>query len=177
MSEKRITRGLCVGAALIALSGCVKPLPVAEEPVIGGVKSSVAQERLGNGTSPTLIRAYIVNDAGQREEVNAQCRLESAEVLANAASPSRVLLAKFAQRAEFENRGRPSDLSVTCEYNGQTGVTVTPASGKSAATAINAGLAAAIITTVVTSAVASATPWVYPDTVHVNIGEGPVSGG
>jgi len=103
------------------------------------------------------------------ELVGAACDLRSDELAASIVTPQEVIVPDFKQRKELDNRGVPSALVVTCSKDGKRGVTQVTAQAKELATAYNAGLAAAVLTTLASAAINSGTPWVYQPAVGVLI--------
>lgn len=158
---------VCASAALLA--GCATvtpPIKITEPPVAASRKAALAEDRMA-GTSNVTVRSFTMakNKDGKDVRVEfagAVCSLDSSEIRAKFVTPANVVVPTFRQRAAFENRGRPSDLRLLCKANGQTIITTHFANNKEVSTATNAGIGGAILTTIVTAAVASSTPWKYP---------------
>lgn len=148
-------------AAIIALAACQSPMEIKSEPVNAGFKTSAGQERLANGTSVVEVRSYNLVDDKPVEFAGASCTVESDELFAKVITPAKLVVPSFKQRKQFENRGAPSALIATCSANGKTAVAQTVANQKKAGVATGAGLAGALITAAVTTAIASSSPWRY----------------
>ncbi len=167
-----------VGLVLVSLAACSEPLiEVTSAPVKARIDSSVPQERIAKGTSELTVRAFTPpegNDVRGPEVVGATCSLQSDELSATAITPQVVILPKFVQKKEFESRGVPGALAIRCTSEQGDGTALVTASEKNA-TGVYAnsggGLATLIITTAVTAAVASSTPWSYPPNAHVTVVE------
>ncbi|KPN62136.1 hypothetical protein AKJ29_07640 [Aliiroseovarius crassostreae] len=148
-------------AAIIALAACQSPMEITSEPVNAGFKTSAGQERLAHGTSIVEVRSYNLVDDKPVEFAGASCVVESDELFAKVITPAKLVVPSFKQRKALENRGAPSALIATCSANGKTAVAQTVANQKQASVATGAGLAGALITAAVTTAIASSTPWRY----------------
>lgn len=167
---KRILAGL---SAVLVLGACVQPAEITQDPVSAQLVSGVGTDRLAEGTSKMTVRSFaMVDEDGKqvkREIVGATCSLVSDELRAKVVTPQVVILPKFKQRAEFDNRGVPGSISVTCNGGGKTGSTLLTAAEKQVSTSTGGGAAGAIVTLMVSAALASATPWVYPPFANVTV--------
>ena len=167
---KRLT--LLIAVALFN-AGCVKPLTPTKPPVSASLSSSNMQERLAKPHSNTIVRAFLPTAEGDKkvakEVAGAECTLRSDEISAQVTTPQAVVLPSFKQKAAFENRGVPGAIVVDCEYQGRTGRSLLTVQEKKVAVVQGAGIAGMLIGAAVSSAVASTTPWAYPDEAHVTL--------
>ncbi|MFQ1702863.1 hypothetical protein ACJ5NV_19975 [Loktanella agnita] len=155
-------------AGIIALSACTPPLEITQPNATAGVVSTVDRARITSYRT-TEIRTYTMQDDAQVEVGNQVCSLRSEEVAAQVITPIRVDIPRFVQSGNFENRGRPMPLQISCEGNGLQGAETVFAQDKQVSTATNAGIGGAILSTVVSAAVASSTPWRFPEAVKVTV--------
>jgi hypothetical protein len=155
-----------VGA--IALSACTQQLEITQPNVNAGLLPGVDPARFTSYRT-TEIRTYTQQGGNQVEIRNQVCALRSDEVAARVITPVRVDLPRFVQSGSFDNRGRPSPLQISCEADGLQGAETVFAQDKEITTATGAGMGGAILTTVVSGAVASSTPWRFPETVGVTV--------
>ncbi|MEP4197621.1 MAG: hypothetical protein ABJL99_18515 [Aliishimia sp.] len=160
-------------AAIVGLSGCMAPIKITSEPVAASLTSPALQERLSPNTMKMTVRAFTpkTDEAPGAEVAGAKCTLVSDELRATVITPQEVILPRFKQRAAAENRGLPGSLVITCTAGELKGKSIVTAQAKQVGTAVNAGLGAAILTTLVTAAVATATPWQYPAAISVGMTE------
>ena len=87
------------------------------------MKRGLDTSTLAKGTTKTTVRAYTASADGKKtnEVVGAKCKIESDELLAEVVTPQVVVLPKFKQRAELDNRGLPSSLIATCKADKLSG--------------------------------------------------------
>jgi hypothetical protein len=162
-------RNIIMFASLCALSACATPrLEIVQPPVSAGVIQGVSTQRIANSTQMT-VRTLTVQDGETVEVSGLSCNLRSDELSANFTSPAYVNVPRFVQSARFANRGRPTPLLIRCEGGELTGVVSVDGEDKRIGTATNAGIGGAILTTLVTAAVASSTPWKFPENVNVTV--------
>lgn len=158
--------GMVAGCGLLA--GCVSPLEVTQPPVQATLRPGVSTDRIA-GSVTTTVRSTTGHDKDQREFAGAVCTLQSDEITARFTTPAKVILPKFRQRAEFPNRGRPTEARIQCTAQGKTGIESYAAADKQLQTATNAGIAGAILTTAVSGAIAASAPWNYPLSMSVQV--------
>ncbi len=155
---------------LLALAGCMQTAEITRAPAQANLLASVPAERIAENTSKITIRAFRPgekpNTRGE-EIIGAKCTLVSDELRAEIITPQEVVVPKFKQNKAFANRGVPGSIVVRCSGGGATGQTIVTANEKQAATTVGAGAGAAILTTLVTAAVASSTPWTYSSFANV----------
>jgi hypothetical protein len=155
---KKTALGALLASALLA--GCTQE-QITTAPAKASYVAGFNQQRVA-GSAETVVRTYQMIDGKRTEVVGAKCSATSDEVRASFATPSKVVLPTFVQRKEYAERGRPSYLRVECTLNGKIAVVSVPAANKEVSTATNAGIGGAILTAVVTGAMAASTPWRYP---------------
>ncbi len=159
--------GMAVSAAFV-LSACVPTLDVTSPVQQAGYLAGFDQNRVARSRVVT-VRSYSGSDADRVEFAGAQCEMLSNEIVARFVTPAEIMVPAFVQNKELAQRGRPSNLRIVCTANGNTGVETFTAEDKEISTATNAGLAGAILTSLVTGAIASSTPWSYPTTMIVQV--------
>lgn len=155
-------------AGAVALSACAAPMEITQPNATAGVVETVDRSRITSYRT-TEIRTFVIEDGQQVEVGNKSCAIRSSEVAAQVITPVRVDLPRFVQSGDFAERGRPAPLQVRCEGSGLSGADTVFAEDKQIGTATNAGIGGAILTTMVTAAVASSTPWRFPETVRVTM--------
>lgn len=130
----QIKKTFCL-IALTALTGCMEPpLEVSSEPASFAFLASAPKERLGNGTTKTIIRAYqsVESSAGKttnKEIKGAKCTLTSDHLRAEVITPQQVILPKYDQDPELSERGVPPSILVSCQagtLKGSTLLTANP---------------------------------------------------
>ncbi len=170
MMNKVSSRSTAIGLlmATLALSGCVAPMEVTQAPVSAAYKSGFSQDRIA-GSSKVTVRTYTGTGKDKRELGGAKCVAESDELRAAFTTPADVVVPSFRQRKEFAHRGRPSQMRIVCKMGDKTGIVSFDASDKEVQTATNAGVGGAILTALVTGAIASSSPWRYPSQIVVQI--------
>lgn len=128
------------------------------------MKRGLETSKVAKGTTKTSVRADTASADGKKtnEVVGAKCKIDADELLAEVVTPQVVVLPKFIQRAEFNNRGLPSSLIVTCQADKVSGMASVSSQEKAVCTTVGGGLAAALITVAVTAAIEPSTPWAYP---------------
>lgn len=152
----------------ILLAACTPAMEITQAPVNVGVFSTVSPERVANRTKMT-VRTYAQQNGSAVEVGAMNCVARSDELTAEFQSPAELMIPRFVQSGRFDSRGRPSPLLVRCEGGGMSGANSITAQDKELATATNAGIAGAILTTVVSAAMASTTPWQFPPATQVNV--------
>ncbi len=155
-------------AVAAALAGCTPKLEITQPSTTAGIRADVDRARITSYRT-TEIRTMTNRDGASVEVGGLSCTLSSTEVSASVITPARVDLPRFVQSGEFEDRGRPAQMQVRCEGDDLRGAETVFAQDKQVATATNAGIAGAILTTAVTAAVASSTPWKFPEVVSVTV--------
>ena len=95
--------------------------------------------------------------------------LQSEDLSGKVVTPARIVLPLFIQSPSLKDRGRPSPLRVECKHDGMTGVESFNAVDKGTGVATNAGIAGAILTAVVSGAIASSTPWEFHGAMSVTL--------
>ena len=167
-----MTRFVPLALVALLLTGCtaIDYVPITAAPTTAGVVSTVNKDRLTGKTERIAVRAVTKGADGKLKEVTgATCRLVSDELRAEVVTPQEVIVPTFKQRIEFKDRGLPSALVVDCTAGKQTGRGMLVAAQKEATMATGAGLAGALISIAVTSAIASATPWAFPNAISVEV--------
>ncbi len=154
--------------AALALAACTQPLEITQPTATAGVVETIDRSRITSYRT-TEIRTFVSQDGDLVEVGNKSCTIRSDEVVGQVITPVRVDLPGFVQSGAFPERGRPGPLQVRCEGNGFSGAETVFAEDKQVSTATNAGVAGAILTTVVTATVASATPWRFPLAINVTL--------
>lgn len=158
---------LCVAT----LSACtVEYSKITVAPVMAAVLSSMNKDRLTGSTQRIAVRTVTKGADGKLKEIiGAKCVLTSDELRAEVVTPQEVVVPTFKQRAEFPNRGLPSGLVADCTAGKLTGRGITVSGQKEAAVGTGAGIAGALITLAVTAAIASSSPWQYPNVMTVEL--------
>lgn len=163
------------GACLAMLSGCMQLAEITQLPVSAGLTGKAGPERLAQNMSKMAVRAFKPRADGKPgvgdEILGAKCTLVSDELRATVITPQEVILPRFKQRKEFANRGVPGSIVVKCNAGSDEGQVLVTAQEKQVSTAIGAGLIGAVLTTAVTAAAANSTPWSFPPSVSVVVGE------
>lgn len=152
------------GVALLALGACVKPMEITTKPVAASYAKGFDAARVSGSTTATM-RSFV----NEKEVSGAKCVARSNEVSVSYITPAKVILPTFTQSGKFAERGRPSALRVECKLGSQTGVQSFTAIDKQIGVATNAGVGGAILTAIVSGAMAASTPWRYPDLQHVSL--------
>jgi hypothetical protein len=151
------------------LAACATPgIEIDQPPVSAGVIQGVPAERIADATQVT-VRTLTMRDGESVEVSGLSCEMRSDEIYANFTSPAYVNVPRFVQSGRFENRGRPAPLSIRCEGDGMSGVGYMHGQDKQISTATNAGFGGAVLTTLVTAAVATSTPWKFPAFLNVTV--------
>lgn len=158
---------LTIVAAAFALTACV---PAAEitTPTQRVATKNLPTERIARFDDATL-RTYVEANGKRTEVVGATCKLTSDTITAQVVTPARLLIPAFVQRANLPNRGRPSPLRIECRKDKLLSIVSLNAQEKTVSTATNAGIAGAILTSVVSAAIASRQPWSYPTLLSLNL--------
>lgn len=154
--------------AALAVSGCAAKMDMTAPDVTAGIRDGVDRDRL-TSYRPMEVRTYTTQDGQSVEVGGLSCVLSSDEVTAAVVTPARVNLPRFVQSGNFDDRGRPAQLQVRCQGGDFEGAETVFALDKQVGTATNAGIGGAILTTVVTAAVASSTPWQFPPETRVTV--------
>ncbi|WP_341367205.1 hypothetical protein [Yoonia sp. BS5-3] len=155
-------------AAALLVTGCTSPIEITGEDVTARIRDGVNRDRL-TSYRPMEVRSFVTQNGQQIELAGLPCELTSDEITANIVTPARVNLPRFVQSGEYEDRGRPGQMQIRCEGGGYEGAETIFAQDKQVGTATNAGIGGAILTTVVTAAIASSTPWQYPPATRVPV--------
>ena len=153
---------------VVMISACTPPMEITQANATAGVVESVDRSRITSYRT-TEVRTFVIEDGKEVEVGNKSCAIQSAEVAAQVITPVRVDLPRFVQSGDYAERGRPAPLQVRCEGSGLRGAETVFAEDKQVSTATNAGVGGAILTTVVTAAMASTTPWRFPEVVRVTL--------
>jgi hypothetical protein len=164
----KLTKAAVAGLALSVLAAGCTQQQITTAPVKASYVAGFNQQRVA-GSAESIVRTYQMVDGKKTEVAGAKCSASSEEVRVSFAAPAKVILPTFVQRKEFAERGRPSYLRVECTLNGKVGVVSIPAANKEVSTATNAGIGGAILTAVVTGAMAASTPWRYPGLITVEL--------
>lgn len=155
--------------AFVLLAACAVPkMPIESETVPARFMGGFTQERVA-GSMVMTVRTFVVAEGSRQEVAGAACKMESEELSAEFVSPANILVPTFVQRRQLAERGRPSSLRVACTTDVAQGVTTIVGVDKEVSTATNAGIAGAILTTVVSAAMANSTPWRYGSAVDVTL--------
>ena len=160
MSFLKSPKGIAAALVFGVLAGCTQ-VEITSPPVKASYIKGFNQSRVA-GSSESTVRTYMMQDGKRVEVGGANCVAQSNEVRVAFTSPAKLVLPAFVQRKEYAERGRPSHLRIECKLNGKTGIISTPAADKEVSTATNAGIGGAILTAVVSGALAASTPWKYP---------------
>lgn len=153
----------------LLLGACGTPrMDITQPAASAGVIQGVSSERVADATRMT-VRTFTMREGESVEVSGLACQMRSEELFTTFSSPSYVNVPRFVQSPRFENRGRPTPLLIRCEGDGLSGAVSVDGENKQVSTATNAGIGGAILTTMVTAAVASSTPWKFPDTVDVPV--------
>lgn len=163
-----ITKSLGAACALLAVTACTKPLEVTTAPKRAAYVAGFDQGRVARSNTIT-VRTYTGRKRDREEFAGARCQMKSAEIKANFVTPAKIIVPAFVQKRAYANRGRPTQLRIVCKANGKTGVESFSAANKKVSTSTNAGITGAILTTIVSGAIASSTPWKYPDVLPVQV--------
>lgn len=157
--------------AALVLTGCTAQFSeITAAPVTAGVVSTVNKDRLTGKTERIAVRTMVKGEDGKLKEVTgAKCRLVSDELRAEVVTPQEVIVPTFKQRSEFKDRGLPSGIVADCTAGKLKGRSLSVAAQKEASMATGAGLAGALISIAVTSAIAASTPWAYPNVLIVEV--------
>lgn len=157
-----------------SLAACQSHVEITQDPRNAALTNVSAKDRLSDGTSTVVVRAFREGVEGKRGEeiIGAKCNLLSDDLVAEAVTPQEVVVPKFKQRAEFADRGVPSALVVSCNYGELKGVTQVTAAAKSTSVMTGAGIAGAVLSIATTAALAASTPWVYQDIAYVVLTDG-----
>lgn len=161
-------RKFAIIAFASVIAGCTPPMEVTQPKVTAGIISTVDRQRLSSNTDMT-VRAYDARGDKPTELRGVPCTLRSEQISVDVTTPVTIAIPRFVQSGRFEQRGRPAQLLVSCEANGMRGAASVNAEDKQVSTATNAGIAGAILTTAVSAAMASSTPWKFPAMVTVNM--------
>lgn len=156
------------------LAACQPVAEITQEPSNAYLTKASAEQRLTGGTSKVTVRAYREGADGKRGEeiIGAKCKLVSDDLAADAVTPQEVIVPRFKQRAEFEDRGVPSALVVSCKYGDLSGVSQVTAVPKSTTVMTGAGIAGALVSIAASAALATSTPWIYEGAVAVVMTDG-----
>ncbi|MCF2870779.1 hypothetical protein L0664_06845 [Octadecabacter sp. G9-8] len=155
--------------ALVLLAACGSPsIPIESAPVAARYAQDFNQDRVA-GAGEIVVRTYIGEGRTRQEVAGAECRMESDAFSADFVSPVKVRVPTFVQRRQLEARGRPDSLRIACTTGEAQGIVTITAEDKEISTATNAGVAGAILTTVVSGALAGSTPWRYASSVSVQL--------
>ncbi|MEL7107575.1 MAG: hypothetical protein AAGM21_16765 [Pseudomonadota bacterium] len=154
--------------AAMAVAGCTPPLDITRPDVTARVQDAVPRERI-TSYRPMEVRTFTSSNGRQVELAGLSCALRSDDLTADVITPARVEMPRFVQSGQFFDRGRPAQLQVRCQGFGYEGAETVFALDKEVATATNAGVAGAVLTTVVTAAMASSTPWEFPPVSRVTV--------
>ena len=169
--KQRYKRRFYVAGALalvIFASGCVKTIKIESRPVVANYKAGFDTDRVA-GKTVIVVRTNTGYQKELKEVAGAKCSMESDEIYASFTSPAKVTVPTFSQRAKFTNRGRPSQLRIECRINGRFGVATINANDKEISAATNAGVGGAIVSVLVSGAIAATTPWRYSALNYVHI--------
>jgi|GEM_PF-3012408 hypothetical protein len=155
-------------ASVTLLGACVQPIEVTQAPIKADYKPGFSVDRVA-GESAVTVRSFTGAEKERKEFSGAACVLESDEIRASFTTPAEIIVPKFRQRKEFASRGRPTSARVVCKAAGSTGIASFDATDKQVQTATNAGVGGAILTAVVSGAIADSTPWKYPGIMSVTV--------
>ena len=163
-----IIKGSAAFCTVLGLSACEPAIEVTAPEVQAGYLAGFSQDRVAKSRIVT-IRSFTGRNSERAEFAGAECVMLSGEITAQFVTPAKVIVPAFVQKRDLPHRGRPSNLRITCSANGHTGVETYPAADKTVSTATNAGIAGAILTSLVSGAIASSTPWSYPADMAVQV--------
>ncbi len=152
----------------LALAACVPVAKIEQPPVTIGYAKGFNTGRVASQKTITL-RSYAGEGRDKKEVLGATCVLQSEELSGKVVTPSQIVLPLFIQSPSLKDRGRPTPLRVECKHDGMTGVESYNAVEKTTGVATNAGIAGAILTAVVSGAIASSTPWEFPGGMDVTL--------
>lgn len=158
-----------IGVAALGLAACAPDgLEITSAPQSMKKLRTIPQDR-SLGTSVATVRAYVEQGDETVEVAGARCTLRSRDVSATVTTPAMVRLPLYVQGARFADRGRPSDLTLSCRApQGSGSEVVEPGPvGQSTSTdhstvyANGQPTAGSVSTTTFHSQLASSYPWGY----------------
>ena len=152
----------------LVLAACVPVAKVETPPVTIGYAKGFNTGRIASQKT-TILRSYVGEGRDKKEVLGASCVLQSEDLSGKVVTPARIVLPLFIQSPSLKDRGRPSPLRVECKHDGMTGVESFNAVDKGTGVATNAGIAGAILTAVVSGAIASSTPWEFHGAMSVTL--------
>lgn len=168
-----IRKAAVIIAGLLVVGCNTTPVEITRDEVTARKLRSIPEARLLRDQT-TFVRTYTGTEKKRTEVSGARCTLKTADVTAQVTTPAKVRLPVYVQGKRFENRGRPSDMTITCRADGQTTtVTVAPEPiGTSTYSSSNTAYyndGSSSITTVVTHAsrLSSSYPWGYGPSIGV----------
>lgn len=159
--------------AVFALVGCDEtPNAKLNAAVKARIQPGINSDRISNHTTTMAVRTYAVGEEkGKRgpEITGAKCTLVSDELRAEIVTPGQVVLPNFRQKKEFEARGVPGSLLVTCKTPSLSGRSLVPVSEKPIAIVTGAGLAGVVVGLAISAAASSSTNWAYPVATNIEL--------
>ncbi len=154
-------------ASVAMLAACQGPMKIEQKPVSAALKASVSETRLAERTTRLDIRTYVKIGKTKTEVKGARCIVESDELKVSVITPATIIVPRFKQHRDLPKRGVPSALIATCSLNGKKASGSRTANAKQVSTATGAGLAGALLTTAVSAAIATSSPWQFNGTLPV----------
>ena len=170
-ARKKFGVAMALAAVAVVLSACggTPLIQVTQKPIVATYHRNVPEDRIF-GSSEIVIRSFRGGDP-RVEFAGAKCTLRSDDVRASFTTPAIVVVPKYKQRRSFPNRGRPSEVTVNCRAGGEKVITSFFAKDKEVQAATNAGIGGAILSMAVSGAIASSSPWRYPEQVWIEFAE------
>ena len=153
-------------------SACTAPVPTLEvtrAPTTASLQSSVSQDRLTGKTQEILIRTRQTQGETVAEVGNIECEITSDELSGRIVTPQAITVPTFKQRRALENRGLPSALVVDCSGQGLSGRSLITPAEKQTTTVGGLGLIGALVSTAASAAIATGTPWAFPEQASVAV--------
>ncbi|MEM6307985.1 MAG: hypothetical protein AAF701_08370 [Pseudomonadota bacterium] len=158
----------------VGLVGCgqTPPAEITLAPATAGFLASAPMDRIAEGTDNTTVRVYkmVTGEDGtptRAEVTGAKCTLESDHLKATVVTPQEVILPNYDQNAEYEDRGVPPSILVTCTAGDLTGTQLLAAKPGAIYTGGSGNLLVDLIVIAGSAAVANTSDWRYQPSVDV----------
>lgn len=160
---------ILIGALALGLTACgPEQLDITSAPQSMKKLRTIPQDR-SLGSSVATVRTYVEQGDETVEVAGVRCTVRSRDVSATVTTPALVRLPLYVQGARFADRGRPSDLTLSCKAPQGSGVEVVEPGpvGQSTSTdhstvyANGQPAAGSVSTTTFHSQLSSSYPWGY----------------